>query len=128
MSMSDLFQDTKHLKSFAAGQIIFTEGEQGEVMYLVKQGRVQVLVGGRVVDTIGPGAIVGEMALIETKARSATLDRQNAMRIADDRSRQFPRSDTARSFLQLGSDARARESFAAHGRAYLALVLFASDT
>ena len=60
---------------FAAGQIIFREGDPvGDgIMYVVAKGELNILVGSRVVETIGPGSIVGEMALIDGRPRSATV-------------------------------------------------------
>ena len=59
-------------ESFKAGQPIFTEGERGDLMYIVKQGEVDLFVHGKLVETLGPGGILGEMALIDHKPRSAT--------------------------------------------------------
>lgn len=58
---------------FAAGQAIFTKGETGDVMYVVSEGEVEVLVRGQVIETVGVGGIVGEMALIDASPRSATV-------------------------------------------------------
>jgi CRP-like cAMP-binding protein len=52
--------------------VIFTAGSPGDVMYVVKEGEVEVLVRDRVVETIGPGGILGEMALIDHSPRSAS--------------------------------------------------------
>jgi CRP/FNR family cyclic AMP-dependent transcriptional regulator len=59
-------------RAFAAGQVIFNAGSPGDVMYVVKEGEVDVLVRDRVVETIGPGGILGEMALIDRGPRSAS--------------------------------------------------------
>ncbi len=59
-------------RGFAAGQIIFSAGESGDVMFVVKEGEVDVLVGNQVVETIGAGGIFGEMALIDRNPRSAS--------------------------------------------------------
>ncbi len=67
-----LFRFAKDFKSVAAGEAIFKAGEIGDLMYSVKEGEVDVLVGGRVVETVGPGGILGEMALIDRQPRSAT--------------------------------------------------------
>ncbi len=67
-----LFRNATDYESFPAGQIIFQEGQPGEVMYAVSEGEVDILVHDKVIDTVGPGGIVGEMALIDTKPRSAT--------------------------------------------------------
>src|SRR5262245_38645150 len=72
MTTTDLFRNARDFKSFSAGQRIFMQGEPGDFMYVVKEGEVDILVHDRVVETVGPGGILGEMALIDTKARSAT--------------------------------------------------------
>ena len=59
-------------EGFSAGQHIFTAGQPGDTMYVVKEGEVEVVVNGKVVDTLGPGGILGEMALIDKQPRSAT--------------------------------------------------------
>jgi CRP/FNR family cyclic AMP-dependent transcriptional regulator len=59
-------------QSFKAGDVIFHEGDPGTVMYVISGGQVDILVGSQVVETAGPGSIVGEMALIDDSPRSAT--------------------------------------------------------
>jgi CRP-like cAMP-binding protein len=68
----NLFSNASNAESFEAGQIIFKEGEGGEVMFAVCEGRVDVIVGGTVVETVEAGGILGEMALIDAGTRSAT--------------------------------------------------------
>jgi len=65
-------RNEKDLKSFSAGQHIFKEGQPGDVMYIVAEGEVDILINGIVIETVAPGGILGEMALIDNKARSAT--------------------------------------------------------
>ncbi len=55
-----------------AGEILFTKGERGDRMYLVKSGEIDVKVEERLLETIGPGELLGEMALIDQSHRSAT--------------------------------------------------------
>jgi CRP-like cAMP-binding protein len=66
------FRHADNFESYLAGEPIFKEGEPGGVMYVVKQGTVNVLVRGKVVDTIGEGGLLGEMVLIDRQPRSAT--------------------------------------------------------
>jgi CRP/FNR family cyclic AMP-dependent transcriptional regulator len=68
----DIFRNQKEVVSFSAGETIFTEGEPGAVMYGVIEGEVNIYVGQQLMDTESPGGIFGEMALIDSSARSAT--------------------------------------------------------
>jgi CRP/FNR family transcriptional regulator, cyclic AMP receptor protein len=69
---TNLFLNETEPKHFRAGERIFGEGEPGDFMYGVIEGQVDILKDGKVVDTVGPGGIFGEMALIDHTARSAT--------------------------------------------------------
>ncbi len=69
---TNLFLNETDPKHFRAGERIFGEGDAGDFMYGVIEGQVEILKGGKVVDTVGPGGIFGEMALIDHTARSAT--------------------------------------------------------
>jgi CRP-like cAMP-binding protein len=71
MASVNIFQHEHQYESFGAGEVIFEEGEPGEVMYVVQEGEVDIVVRGRLLETVGPGGIVGEMALIDTSGRSA---------------------------------------------------------
>jgi CRP-like cAMP-binding protein len=42
-------------------------------MYVVQQGELEVISNGEVIDRIGPGGIVGEMALVNNAPRSADV-------------------------------------------------------
>jgi signal transduction histidine kinase len=64
-------------RTFSAGQDIFKEGDQGDGVYLVKEGLVEISVSvaqnaERVFAQISPGELFGEMAVLEFKPRSAT--------------------------------------------------------
>jgi len=73
MASVDLFhaEDTE-LVPFRAGQTIFREGDPGDVMYIVRDGEVALRVNGQLVDELGQGGVLGEMALIEHAPRTAT--------------------------------------------------------
>jgi CRP-like cAMP-binding protein len=64
-------------KTFESGQVIFNEGDVGTEAYLLRSGYVTVtkLEEGKTVElaTRGPGEILGEMALIDDKPRSASV-------------------------------------------------------
>lgn len=78
LNLVNLFRRSKKIVEFAAGDVIFNEGEPGDVMYVVLEGEVEIQLGGAPVLQAAPGDLVGEMALIDTKARSAT-----AMAVSD---------------------------------------------
>ena len=71
-STLELFRHAKETESFAQGQTIFQEGQPAEVMYVVIEGEVDIIVHDKILSSVGPGGVVGEMALIDKKARSAT--------------------------------------------------------
>jgi CRP-like cAMP-binding protein len=68
----DLFRNETDGVSFAAGQVIFTEGEVGTSMYVVLEGQVELKIRGKFVETLEPGELFGEMALIDHTPRVAT--------------------------------------------------------
>lgn len=71
-------QSVRALRNFAAGERIFTEGDAPDVAYLIETGRVEVWVtqGGKrlILSYLGPGEILGEMAVIDRAPRSASAD------------------------------------------------------
>lgn len=69
----DPFQYESELEIFPAGDTVFQAGQQGDRMYVVAEGTVAIVVGKRVVETVSPGGIVGEMALMGSNIRSATV-------------------------------------------------------
>jgi CRP/FNR family cyclic AMP-dependent transcriptional regulator len=73
MTTVELFhaEDTE-LVSFRAGQAVFREGDSGDLMYVVRKGELELRVNGQLVETLGPGGVLGEMALIEHAPRTAT--------------------------------------------------------
>jgi CRP-like cAMP-binding protein len=60
------------LERFEAGEAIFDEGSQGEKMYVVYSGRVDIEREGKVIEELSAGDSFGEMSLIDGAPRSAT--------------------------------------------------------
>jgi len=64
-------------KTYANGEIIVREGEAGDCMFAIQQGRFEVLRGGKNgevrVAVLEEGEIFGEMAIFEREVRSATV-------------------------------------------------------
>jgi len=82
MDMRGLFRDTEDARHVQAGATICEEGEPGDEMYVILEGEVEIRVGSHLLATIGPGEIVGEMALIDTAARSASAVAKSDCRLA----------------------------------------------
>jgi len=71
--MADLamFANSADARIYPAGHCFFQKGDVRDVMYVVLSGDVQILIGDLVVDTVRPGGIFGEMAMIDHRERSA---------------------------------------------------------
>ena len=59
------------LKRFKAGDTIFQEDDPGDRMYLVIEGKVNIVTYGTVLENVGMHGIFGELALIDNAPRSA---------------------------------------------------------
>lgn len=55
------------------GAVLTEQGDVGREAFLVTSGEVQIVVSGHPIATAGPGSVLGEMALLDLKPRSATL-------------------------------------------------------
>jgi CRP/FNR family cyclic AMP-dependent transcriptional regulator len=73
MNLAELFRHETNLKTLSAGQALFKEGERGDLMYVLMSGTAEIAVHDRVMDTVGAGALLGEMAMLEDSNRSATV-------------------------------------------------------
>lgn len=68
-----LFRNDPRMVAVGEGATLFAEGDPADLMYVLVRGTAKVLVGKVEVDRLQPGAIVGEMALIDHEPRSATV-------------------------------------------------------
>ncbi|MEM9950179.1 MAG: cyclic nucleotide-binding domain-containing protein [Chloroflexota bacterium] len=57
---------------YHAGEIICEQGDEGDLMYTVVSGEVLIDFDGEVIDIVGEGGIIGEMALVGNNIRSAS--------------------------------------------------------
>ena len=73
MDLLEIFKDSEDVVEFPAGAVIIEEGREGDLMYVVMEGEVLISLKGRHLATASPGEIVGEMALINSELRSATV-------------------------------------------------------
>ncbi|MDJ0714555.1 MAG: cyclic nucleotide-binding domain-containing protein [Prochloraceae cyanobacterium] len=61
----EIFQNFPSPKTFVAGDVIFREGEPGKETYGIIEGNVNILVKGKLLETIEKGDVFGEGALIQ---------------------------------------------------------------
>lgn len=67
--------------SVEAGAELVRVGEFGYHLYLVEEGEADVLRSDDVVATLGPGSYFGEIALLVTGTRTATVRARTPMRL-----------------------------------------------
>lgn len=58
---------------FSPGSVIVDQGDPGTVCHVIVSGEASVYVRGTYVTTSGPGSMIGEMALIDRRPRTATV-------------------------------------------------------
>jgi predicted acylesterase/phospholipase RssA/CRP-like cAMP-binding protein len=72
-AISERLRRERYLK----GQVIFSEGQEGDALYLIESGQVQVVTGPleeeKILAYLGPGNFFGELALLLDEPRSATV-------------------------------------------------------
>ena len=66
------------IKDYAAGEMPVVQGDAGDSFYIIKSGRVDVIVEkvpgeSAVVATLGPGNVFGEMSLLTGEKRTASI-------------------------------------------------------
>ncbi|BAB74629.1 cyclic nucleotide-binding domain-containing protein [Anabaena sp. FACHB-709] len=67
-----IFQKQPNPQVFSAGQVIFEEGQAGDYMYGIVEGTVDLLINGKVVETIEAGEIFGTGILVGVNHRNYT--------------------------------------------------------
>lgn len=84
-----MFKHARHKIDVPAGETIFAEGEPGDAMFVVLDGEVDVVLGNDVIETIGIGGIIGELALIDSSPRSASAVARGDAQLARVDQREF---------------------------------------
>jgi len=59
--------------SLPAGVVLFERGDPGDALYVIRHGRLEVVVDGAVVREAGHGEVLGELALLTGEPRNATV-------------------------------------------------------
>ncbi len=65
----------------APGQEIATQGAFGHAMYAVERGTADVVLEGQKVGTLGPGDVFGEIAVLASGRRTATIVAGSPMKL-----------------------------------------------
>ena len=133
--------DAARAVSFPPGEVIIRQGDEGDVFYVVREGRAEVTVRSRVagepprlVQRLGPGDAFGELSLMYDSPRAATvvavtavhlwsLRRETFRRVvgedaARDERRRRSVVDRAPSLAALTPEERARMADAVETRAF----------
>lgn len=64
-----------------AGGVLIDQGDVGRECFLILEGEAGIFNAGEHVASVGPGSIVGEMALIDHRPRNASVVAQTDMRL-----------------------------------------------
>jgi CRP/FNR family transcriptional regulator, cyclic AMP receptor protein len=68
-------------REFADGETLMSEGDFGHSLFLVESGSADVLVHGEKVREVGPGEVVGEVAVLASGRRSASVIATSPVRV-----------------------------------------------
>ena len=89
MNPAELFRKETDTLQLAPGNFLFREGEKGDKMYVLPEGEIDIFLGDFVFETAGPGALLGEMALIDDTPRTANAVAKSPSRLAQIDRRRF---------------------------------------
>ena len=70
------------IRRWAAGETLACQGDEGDEVFLVLDGMVEVELDGSVVTQVGPGTVLGEMCTTTQGPRQATLRAMTPVRVA----------------------------------------------
>ncbi len=60
-------------QSYPVGATLVREGDFATELYVVEEGSADVVHGGRVIGSVGPGDVVGEIGVLERTQRTADV-------------------------------------------------------
>ena len=89
MNPAELFRQQTDAVQLAPGDVLFRAGDERDKMYVLLEGEVDICLGDHLFETAKAGALVGEMALIDNKPRTATVVAKTAARLAPIDQRRF---------------------------------------
>ena len=89
MAEIHIFQHSPDASTLEPGDVLFCEGDAGDVMFAVVDGEVELSRNGALLETVGPGGILGELSLIDPAPRSADAAARTTARVVPVDQRQF---------------------------------------
>lgn len=66
------FQNEKDFVAYKEGDVIFSEGDLGSIMFGIVTGEVELRAGTKYLATVTENELFGEMVLLDSRERSAT--------------------------------------------------------
>lgn len=69
----DVFRHDPEFIEVNSGETLFSEGDTGNAMYILIDGKAEISIGGVLFEECTQGSIVGEMAVIDGSPRYATV-------------------------------------------------------
>lgn len=72
MTVVGLFRNAQNIVKVAAGDVVFKEGDVGDQMYGIVEGEIELRTPSKVIATLGPDDVFGEMAVVDSSPRMAT--------------------------------------------------------
>ena len=72
-------------------EMVFHEGEEGKTMFVLLEGEIRVFKNDVEITVMGQGSVFGEMALIESQPRSASVQALGPITLLEINQKQFHR-------------------------------------
>jgi CRP/FNR family transcriptional regulator, cyclic AMP receptor protein len=72
MTVTGLFKNAQDTLNKAPGDVVFREGDSGSEMYGIIEGEIELRTSTKIIATLGPDDVFGEMAVVDSSPRMAT--------------------------------------------------------
>lgn len=82
MLFFDLFRHDPKFLNIKQGSTLFKEGDIGDAMYVLIEGTADITISGMLFEECSPGTFMGEMAVIDSSPRNATVTARSDCKFA----------------------------------------------